>query len=224
MELIDLFMPQIYQYTKDNELFTTKKFLGWSAVSILQSLFMYGIPQYAYDNFIFEGGRKQDFWAQSMCSYFSLVALHYATTFFFTRHYTWWSLFLYIMSILTFCPFQIITYDSLEVYVMSGRLQEIAYSSIEFYLVMVVSVALCLIPFLYYFQANSLLFPSLKDLLIQSQIDKKTVIQEADPKKAKEAMEILKKKQFETLQKWDQEYNAFPKPQKEPVNNQGYQT
>lgn len=33
--VIELFLPQIYKFTKENELFTTKKFLGWSALSIL---------------------------------------------------------------------------------------------------------------------------------------------------------------------------------------------
>lgn len=42
--IYDLFLPQIYKHTQENELFTVKKFFAWSAVSILQSLFMYGIP------------------------------------------------------------------------------------------------------------------------------------------------------------------------------------
>ncbi len=33
--IIDLFLPQIYKNTLENDLFTTKKFFAWSAVSIL---------------------------------------------------------------------------------------------------------------------------------------------------------------------------------------------
>jgi hypothetical protein len=118
----------------------------------MQSLFMYGIPQFTYDSYIFEGGKKQDFWAQSMCSYFSLVVLHYAISFFFTRNWTVWLTFLYIVSIAFFAPFQVLVYDSLSgVYPMAGRLREIAFSDFRFWLTIFVTVALCLIPFLFYF-------------------------------------------------------------------------
>ena len=42
--IFNLFLPQIYKHTQENELFTTKKFFAWTAVSIIQSLFVYGIP------------------------------------------------------------------------------------------------------------------------------------------------------------------------------------
>jgi hypothetical protein len=47
----------------------------------------------------------------------------------------------------------------------------------------------------FYFVANELLFPSIKDLILQQAFDERMVLDEADPKKAKEAMDIMKVKQ-----------------------------
>ncbi len=33
--IFDLFLPQIYKHSQENELFTTRKFFAWSAISIL---------------------------------------------------------------------------------------------------------------------------------------------------------------------------------------------
>jgi magnesium-transporting ATPase (P-type) len=111
-KLVDLFMPQIYKETAQNELFTTKKFLAWSAVSVLQSLFMYGIPQITYEDYIFSNGKKQDFWAQGVSSYFAIVLLHYITVSFFTRNWNAWVVFWDLVSFGLFAPFQIMTYDT----------------------------------------------------------------------------------------------------------------
>ena len=110
--IFDLFLPQIYKHSQDNELFTVKKFFAWSAVSILQSLFMYGIPQLTFADYIFKDGKQQDFWAQNVCAYFAIVIQHYLTTFFFTRNWTWWLLLWYALSLGLFAPFQILTYDN----------------------------------------------------------------------------------------------------------------
>jgi hypothetical protein len=45
---------------------------------------------------------------------------------------------------------------------------------------------------MFYFQANQLLFPSMKDLIMQDGFDEKAVMEEADPKKAKAAMDLMK--------------------------------
>ena len=58
-----------------------------------------------------------------------------------------------------------------------------------------IALGVSLVPFFFYFLANELLFPSIKDLILQGAFDEEQVLDEADPKKAKEAMEIMKMKQ-----------------------------
>lgn len=75
------------------------------------------------------------------------------------------------------------------------RLKEIVFTDWQFWASLGISLAVCLIPFFFYFVANELLFPSIKDLILQQAFDDKAVLNEADPKKAKEAMDIMKMKQ-----------------------------
>lgn len=109
----------------------------------------------------------------------------------------------YSISVFMFAPFQIVTYDNFPGTPLSSRLKEIVFQDFQFWLTVFVSVAVCFIPFWFYFQANSLLFPTLKDLIMQENLDQKEVLNQADPKKAKEAMDILKKQQTEAVQNWD---------------------
>ncbi len=67
-------------------------------------------------------------------------------------------------------------------------------------------------PLFFYFVANELLFPSIKDLILQQAFDEKMVLDEADPKKAKEAMDIMKVKQQQVLNQWEENYNNFNQP------------
>jgi hypothetical protein len=82
-----------------------------------------------YADYIFPGGKNQDFWAQNICSYFAIVFQHYITTCFFTRNWTWWLLFWYAASLALFAPFLIVTYDQVPngqaIYL---RLQEIVFN------------------------------------------------------------------------------------------------
>jgi hypothetical protein len=68
------------------------------------------------------------------------------------------------------------------------------------------------VPLFFYFVANELLFPSIKDLILQQAFDEKMVLDEADPKKAKEAMDIMKVKQQQVLNQWEENYNNFNQP------------
>jgi hypothetical protein len=88
---------------------------------------MYGVPQLTYAEYIFSNGKKQDFWAQNVCSYFAIVILHYMTTCLFTCNWTWFMVFMYTASVLLFAPFEIVTYDNVSGSALTGRLKEIAF-------------------------------------------------------------------------------------------------
>jgi hypothetical protein len=75
---------------------------------------------------------------------------------------------------------------------ISGRLWEIVFSDGRFWLTVMISVTVCLFPLMFYFQTNSLLFPSLKDLILQKALDPEQVVEEADPKKVKATMDMFK--------------------------------
>lgn len=101
-------------------------------------------------------------------------------------------LFMYTASVLLFAPFEIVTYDNVSGSALTGRLKEIAFSDYQFWLSLTAVLAICFLPFMFYFQANQLLFPSMKDLIMQDGFDEKAVMEEADPKKAKAAMDLMK--------------------------------
>lgn len=121
---------------------------------------------------------------------------HYITTCFFTRNWTWVLLFWYTASLALFAPILIVTYDQVNngqaIYL---RLQEIVFNDWQFWLTLLISLGVTLVPFFFYFVANELLFPSIKDLILQQAFDERMILDEADPKKAKEAMDIMKVKQ-----------------------------
>ena len=148
-----------------------------------------------------------------MCSYFAIVIQHYLTTSFFTRNWTWWLVLWYVLSLALFAPFQILAYDSFPggqpIY---QRLREIVFTDWQFWLSLLISLGVSLVPFFFYFVANELLFPSIKDLIVQEAFDDRSVLDEADPKKAKEAMEIMKMKQQQVISQWEEEYNNFNPP------------
>lgn len=127
-----------------------------------------------------------------------MVVIHYATVFFFTRHWTWWKSLWYIVSVALFCPFKVFTYDSMQGSALSGRLAEIAFSNWQFWATFSITVFICVVPVVFYYLAHQLLFPSLKDLIMLRQVEV-NIIEEADPKRAKAAMELMKKQQQEIL-------------------------
>ena len=71
-------------------------------------------------------------------------------------------------------------------------LQEIDFSNWQFWVILAVTVMICIAPVIFYFNAHSLFFPSLKDLILQGKV-KPEILEEADPKRAKAAMEMLRK-------------------------------
>ena len=75
--VVDYFFPFLYKNTRDEELFTQKKFFAWSGISLLQSLVVYGLPILVYNNMLMDGGKTNDLWAVSMCGYITAVNLHY---------------------------------------------------------------------------------------------------------------------------------------------------
>ena len=84
------------------------------------------------------------------------------------------------------------TYDHFNGTALTGRLQEIVFSNYQFWLTAAVSVTVCIIPIVFYFKAQSLLFPSIKDLILMDALNEKEVLEEADPKKEKAATELFK--------------------------------
>jgi hypothetical protein len=105
-------------------------------------------------------------------------------------------LFWYTASLALFAPILIVTHDQVNngqaIYL---RLQEIVFNDWQFWLTLLISLGVTLVPFFFYFVANELLFPSIKDLILQQAFDERMILDEADPKKAKEAMDIMKVKQ-----------------------------
>ena len=95
------------------------------------------------------------------------------------------------------------------------RLKEIAFNDWQFWLTIFISLGVTLVPLFFYYLANELLFPSIKDLILQQAFDERLVLDEADPKKAKEAMDIMKVKQQQVLNQWEENYNNF-NPTKSP--------
>ena len=121
---------------------------------------------------------------------------HNITTCFFTRNWTWVLLFWYTASLALFAPILIVTYDQVNNgQAIYFRLQEIVFNDWQFWLTLLISLGVTLVPFFFYFVANELLFPSIKDLILQQAFDERMILDEADPKKVKEAMDIMKVKQ-----------------------------
>jgi hypothetical protein len=123
-----------------------------------------------------------------------MVVIHYATVCFFTKHWTWWQSLWYFVSVCLFCPFQVFTYDSMNGNALSRRLSEIAFSNWQFWATFSITVFICVVPIVFYYLSNALLFPSLKDLITLNQLDP-SIVEEADPKRARAAMELMKKQQ-----------------------------
>jgi hypothetical protein len=83
-------------------------------------------------------------------------------------------------------------YDNFDGTALTGRLREIVFQDYQFWLTILITLGICFAPFIFYFQGNQLLFPSMKELIMQDEIDEKAVLDEADPKKAKAAMDLMK--------------------------------
>lgn len=52
-----------------------------------------------------------------------------------------------------------------------------------------------MIPIIFYYKAQSILFPNLKDLYAQGRINKEKVLKELDPVRSQQAHDLLKQKQ-----------------------------
>lgn len=112
---------------------------------------MFAIPVVTYSYLILENGKEQDMWAMSSCAYFGVVLLHYALILSFTHNWTFWLPFMYGMSFLFFIPFTLCTYDSFPNTFMTGRLGEIAFSNVYFWIMLLCMIATSLAPVLFYY-------------------------------------------------------------------------
>jgi hypothetical protein len=60
-----------------------------------------------------------------------------------------------------------VTYDNLNMgQVLYQRLVEIVFNDWQFWATLFISLGVSLVPFFFYFLANELLFPSIKDLIV----------------------------------------------------------
>lgn len=187
----ELLLPYLYKEAQ-GETFTKKKFFIWFGISLLQSLFIYGIPNIVYSNAIFANGETPDLWFISMCSYFALVHMHYVLLMIYTKNWTIWLVCWFLLSYCFYNPLFMWVYNSLTGTAITDRMPEIAYSNNTFRWTQVITLFVTLLPIYFYNCAQSLLFPSLKDLIMQEKIDYLSFIKEADPKREKAAMELLK--------------------------------
>eukprot|EP00347_Sterkiella_histriomuscorum_P002642 403367358 len=213
--LIELFFPFLYSESMEHDLFSKKKFLAWSIISVLQSVLIFGMPILTYQYLMLDDGMIEDLWAASTCAYFGTVLLHYFLIFTFTRNWTLWIAFMYFMSFLLFIPFVVCTYDAFPNTFMERRLGEIVFSNANFWLQILCMVAACLLPILFYFEAQSLLFPKLKDLILQNTINFQEVNRELNTEIAKQTHELFKQRQQALFHQWEDQYNTFKQPEKE---------
>ena len=133
-------------------MFTKTKFFVWFAVSLVQSLFIYGIPMLAFNDYCFPDGETPDLWFISTCAFFTIVHLHYIMLIIFTRNWTWWTAMWYILNYIFFNPVFIFVYDrAVSNSPMSHRIVEIAYSNGIFWLVMIITTAATILPIYFYF-------------------------------------------------------------------------
>jgi len=114
-----------------------------------------------------DGGKIEDLWAVSTCSYFAVVFLHYLLIFYVTCNWTIWIAFMYFISFLFFIPFVVFTYNYAFLDTpMTYRIVEIAFSNAYFWIMILCVVGCSLVPIVFYYTAKALLFPSLKEIIL----------------------------------------------------------
>ena len=135
-------------------MFTKTKFFVWFCVSLVQSLFIYGIPMLAFADYVFPNGETPDLWCISTCAFFSVVHLHYFMLFIFTRNWTLWTVIWYVTNYLLFNPMFIFVYDrAVTDSPMYYTIVEIVYTYGIFWLISLISLAGTLLPVYFYFLA-----------------------------------------------------------------------
>ena len=132
----------------------------WSILSILQSAIVFFIPYISYQ-FIFIDGKEMDLYATSMCTFYSIVILHYALICYFTFNWTWWILFNYTISFLQFVPLFIVIYNVVPNTALTHRNNEILFSSVHFWLICFVTVWASVLPFYFYYRFKDFGWPGL---------------------------------------------------------------
>jgi hypothetical protein len=73
-----------------------------------------------------------------------------------------------------FFPFFVFTYDVVPDFmtpVVAYRLIEMVFSYVHFWLIILLFLVISLMPLIFYYNAQALLFPSLKDLILQQKLD-----------------------------------------------------
>jgi hypothetical protein len=78
---------------------------------------------------------------------------------------------MYFVSFLLFAPFMICTYNTFTNTEITHRLQEIVFSNGLFWFILIITLGASLLPLVFYYRGKSILFPSLKDLILQRRID-----------------------------------------------------
>lgn len=61
-------------------------------------------------------------------------------------------------------------------------------------MISILEVIILVFPIIFYFKVQSLLFPTLKDLMVQDRLNIDKVLKEADPKRVKAAHDLFKQK------------------------------
>lgn len=98
----------------------------------------------------------------------------------------------FIFSYSIFNPVFIFIYNTIPDTVITYRLIEIAFSSWSFRLISAITLFVTILPIYFYINAQSLFFPTLKDLILQDKIDYSSILKETDPKREKAAHDLLK--------------------------------
>eukprot|EP00347_Sterkiella_histriomuscorum_P004736 403359304 len=205
-KLIELFYPFLYQESQRQSSFTRGKFFMIACISVGQSILVFGAPIISMQNLMFDNGKDGDLYAASLCSYFAVVFIHYFFIMPFTNNFTSSIVQLYLLSFFVFCPLFVIPYNYLPDNFLMYRLYEIMFENGYFWLIIILIVACSIVPIKFYFWAQSLLFPSLKNLIMRGDLNVEKILKEADPARAKLTHDLLKQKQQEQVQKWKQEY------------------
>jgi hypothetical protein len=128
------------------------------------------MPVIAYQYHLFgnkgELGLNEDLWLMSLCSYVTLVNLHYVLVCMFTKNWTIWIVFMYIISYIFFCPLFVFIYNGIVVSEIEYRIFEMTFNNKFFWMVTILEVIILVFPIMFYFKVQSLLFPTLKDLMV----------------------------------------------------------
>lgn len=114
----------------------------------------------------------------------------------FTKNWTIWILSMYVISILLFAPLFICIYNQIPNTYLSYRLIEIVISNGMFWLTLAVAVGMCVLPVYFFVRARKLLFPTLKDLVVQpGKINAERVKLECNQEAERMAYELIKRQQ-----------------------------